>query len=249
MDETLVIHSICGTIQLRKDSASGALMYELEGCGQSAVDADGTSMASYIHALFGLLVQARSRNVLVLGGAGGTLATLLTRARAAATLVDIDPKAFELAHQYFQLPDSVRCHIADAEAFLHTSQESFDAIVLDVFIGNQIPAHLQTRDFFAAAKARLSTDGVMLANVHIKHDFDDFADRMALAMRGSWPLVRVLDAMGQCPRNAVVMAGRVEKLRPPKLLAPPLTNPGGIRTELARLAFRDWKASRWDFGR
>jgi len=249
MDEPLVIHSVCGTIQLRKDGDSGALMYELEGWGQSAVDPDGVSMATYIHALYGLLTQAKSRNVLVLGGAGGTLATLLMRARTAAILVDIDPKAFELAHQYFQLPDSVTCHVADAEAFLRTSQETFDAIVLDVFIGNQIPEHLQTQAFFAAAKARLSADGVMLANVHLKHDFDDFADRMALAMRGSWPLVRVLDAMGQCPRNAVVMAGRVEKLRPPKLLAPPSTNPNGIRMELARLAFRGWKASRWDFGR
>ena len=249
MDEIDVIHSVCGTIQLRKDSASGAVMYDLEGCGQSAADANGTSMASYIHALYGLLSQARSRNVLVLGGAGGTLATLLVRARAAVTLVDIDPKAFELARGHFQLPDSVTCHVADAEAFLHVGAESFDAIVLDVFIGNRIPEHLQTATFFAAAGARLAPGGVMLANVHVKHDFDDFADRMALAMRGSWSQVRVLAAIGQCPRNAVVMAGRVDTLRPPKLLAPPQTNPGGIRKELARLAFRPWKSSRWDFGR
>ena len=52
-------------------------------------------------------------------------------------------------------------------------------------------------------------------------------------MRASWPLVRVLDAIGKCPRNAVVMAGAVEKLRPPKLLVPSSTNPGGLRKELA----------------
>lgn len=244
-----VISSVCGTIKLHRDSATGAVLYELEGCGQSAADARGTSMASYIHALFGLLSQAKSRNVLILGGAGGTLATLLVRARAAATVVDIDPKAVELARKYFQLPDSVNYRTMDAEAFLKTSEEHFDAIVLDVFVGNEIPAHLQTANFFAAARARLAQDGVMLANVHLKHDFDDFADRMAAAMRQSWPLVRVLDALGQCPRNAVVMAGQVSQLREPKLLAPPQINPNGIRNELARLAFRPWKASRWDFGR
>lgn len=241
--------SVCGTIRLHKDDATGAVMYELEGYGQSAADADGISMASYIHALFGLLSQAKSRNVLVLGGAGGTLATLLVRARAAVTLVDIDPKAFELARNFFHLPASVTCHVADAQAFLQTGTQTFDAIVLDVFVGNHIPEHLQTQDFFAAAQKRLAPGGVMLANVHVKHDFDDFADRMALAMRASWPLVRVLDAIGKCPRNAVVMAGAVEKLRPPKLLVPSSTNPGGLRKELADLAFRTWKASRWDFGR
>ncbi len=249
MDPIDLIPSASGTIQIRKDPATGAVTYELEGCNQSAADADGISMASYIHALFGLLSQAKARNVLILGSAGGTLATMLVRAKKAATMVDIDPQAFVLARDYFQLPDSVTCHVADAAAFLQSCRESFDAIVMDVFIGNQIPAHLQTAEFFALAKPRLSPDGVMLTNVHVKHDFDDFADRIAKAMRGAWPQVRVLDAMGQCPRNAIVMAGRVSDLREPGLLMPPRTNPGGIRVELERLRFRAWKSSRWDFGR
>lgn len=249
MDPIDVISSASGTIQIHKDPGTGAVTYELEGCNQSAADAEGISMASYIHALFGLLSQAKARNVLILGSAGGTLATMLARGKKAATLVDIDPQAFLLAREYFQLPDSVACHVADAAAFLQSCRESFDAIVMDVFIGNEIPAHLQTAEFFALARPRLSADGVMLTNVHVKHDFDDFADRIAKAMRGAWPDVRVLDAMGQCPRNAIVMAGRVSGLREPALLMPPRTNPGGIRIELERLRFRPWKSSRWDFGR
>lgn len=249
MEQIDVIASTTGTIQIRKDPATGAVLYELEGWGQSAADANGISMASYIHALFGLLSQTRASKILILGGGGCTLATMLTRARKTAIVVDIDPQAFLLAREYFHLPDSVTCHVADAAAFLEGSRESFDAIVMDVFVGDQIPAHLQTADFFALARSRLAPDGVMLVNVHVKHDFDDFADRIAKAMRGTWPLVRVLDAMGQCPRNAIVLAGRVSDLREPVLVIPPRNNPNGIRTALGQLGFRPWKSSRWDFGR
>ena len=48
MEQIDVIASTTGTIQIRKDPATGAVLYELEGWGQSAADANGISMASYI---------------------------------------------------------------------------------------------------------------------------------------------------------------------------------------------------------
>lgn len=41
----------------------------------------------------------------------------------------------------------------------------FDAIVLDVFSGEESPAHLATRDFYLEALDHLETDGLLLVNV------------------------------------------------------------------------------------
>jgi hypothetical protein len=87
----------------------------------------------------------------------------------------------------------------------------------------------------------LTPRGGVFANVIVKHDFDDYADRVAKTMKGVWTDVRVLDAEGVCGRNAIVMAGDVSRLRAPNLLIPPETNAGGIDSELARLRFRIWK--------
>lgn len=131
---------------------------------------------------------------------------------------------------------------------MRSDTNTYDAIVLDAFHGDRIPSHLQSSVFFRLARDRLTSRGAFFANVHVKHDFDDYADRVAKTMKTAWTDVRVLDAEGICGRNAVVMAGRVSHLRAPYLLVPPATHAVGIDNELARLRFRAWKVSRWDFG-
>ncbi len=249
MEQIEEIESDYGTINIFKSRSTGAVIYELGGANQSAADGNGTSLASYIHAIFGLLSQAKARNILLIGGAGGTLATMLARARRKATIVDINPVSFKLAKQYFGLPQTVICHVADGKAFLRSDTNTYDAIVLDAFHGDRIPSHLQSPVFFGLVRDRLTSRGAVFANVHVKHDFDDYADRVAKIMKAAWTHVRVLDAEGVCGRNAIVMAGQVTHLRAPYLLVPPVTNAGGIDNELARLRFRAWKVSRWDFGR
>jgi spermidine synthase len=241
MEQLEEIESGYGTINIYKSRSTGALSYELGGCRQSWADGNGTSLSSYIHAIFGLLSQAKARNILLIGGAGGTLATMLARARRKATIVDVNPISFTLAKQYFGLPKTVICHVADGKAFLRSDTNTYDAIVLDAFHGDSIPAHLQSARYFGLVCKHLTSRGAVFANVLVKHDFDDYADRIAKSMSSVWTDVRVLDAEGVCGRNAIVMAGRVSHLRAPYLLVPPATGAGGIDNELARLRFRIWK--------
>lgn len=238
-----------GTIAISRNPATGVVVYAVGGCHQSSADSNGISLASYIHAMFGLLRQAKARNMLLIGGGGGTLGTLLSRAGHSASLVDVNPAAFDVAKRYFGMGDNLVCHVAEAEAFLRGDAGFYDAIVLDAFHGEEIPSHLQTPAFFALLRQRLTPNGAVLANLRVKHDFDDSPDRLAVSMKGVWADVRVLDAMGICDRNAIVMAGRVAQLRPPKLLVRPNINAELIADELGRMQFRPWKSSRWDFGR
>ena len=236
-----------GTIVISKNPETGALLYDVGGCHQSSSDSQGISVASYIHAIYGLLIQAKSRNVLLIGCGGGTLGTMLAGAQRQATIVDENPVSFAVARRHFALPDSVICHAAEGEAFLRGAG-TYDAIVLDAFHSETIPPHLLSAEFFRLVREHLAPDGVMFANIRPKHDFDDCADQLAKSMKSAWPTVRVLDTMGICWRNAIVMAGRVMHLREPKLLVRPEMNADVIDAELRRMQFRAWKASRWDFG-
>jgi spermidine synthase len=236
-----------GTISISRSPASGTLVYTVDGQRQGAVDKSGVTLAYYIHAFYGLLIQAKSRNILMIGGACCTLGTMLAKAGCQVTIVDINPASPAVARQHFGLPDSVICHSADGALFLRGDTGEYDAIVLDAFHGAHTPSHLLTPAFFALVREHLAPDGVALVNILTKHRFDKGADRAARSMKRIWSDVRVLEMVGPPDRNAIVMAGAVAQLQEPPLLVRPQTNPHVIAQELARMKFRPWKTSRWRF--
>ncbi len=96
------------------------ISYWQEEYHQSASDARGVSTADYIHAMFAFLMQAKSRDVLMIGCGGGTLATMLHTRGVGVTIVDINRLSFDIAHDYFRLPREISCHVADGIAYLKT---------------------------------------------------------------------------------------------------------------------------------
>ncbi|MBN9546832.1 MAG: fused MFS/spermidine synthase [Alphaproteobacteria bacterium] len=196
------------------------------------------SLAEYIHALFGLLLQKRPRHVLMIGCAGGTLATMLSRAGIQVTLVDIDPLSFEIAHRYFHMPEAVNCHVRDGAEFLRRTKARYDAVILDAFADTIIPPHLLTERFFRLARSRLNRGGLFLVNIVVKDDDDPTPDTIARTMRKAWRQVRLLDADGFENRNAVAMGGAVRGLKRPRLLMKPAHGSRALEKSLAQLFFR-----------
>jgi spermidine synthase len=232
------IESPHGVITICRATVTGAVLYSQSGSFQSEADPAGISLAAYVHALFGLVMQIESQQVLMLGCGGGTLGTMLSRACRRVTIVDVDAIAFRLARRYFNLPDTIDCEVADGREFLLSRNHTYDVIVLDAFLGDRIPAHLRSLAFFRLAHARLSRGGSILANVHLENDLDDAALRVADHMANVWPEVRLLDAPGQRSRNAIIMAGDVAGLKEPALIMPPSIGAQEIADELAALRFQ-----------
>jgi spermidine synthase len=201
-------------------------------------DRFGVSLAEYIHALFGLVLQKRPRHVLMIGCAGGTLATMLSRAGVRVSLVDIDPLSFEIARRYFHLPPSVDCHARDGAAFLRRTADRYDAVILDAFADEIIPPHLLTAAFFRLVKARLKRGGLFLVNIVVKDDDDPTPDTIGHTMRKAWRNVRLLDADGFENRNAVAMGGAVRALKRPRLRMKPAHDGPALVKSLAQLSFR-----------
>ena len=230
-----------GVVTIFQTKRTGSFIYSQGGFIQSEADGNGTSLASYIHAIYGLLSQADSQNILMIGCGGATLATMLSRKGSNVTVVDVNPQAFLLARKYFGLPSGVTCRVADGCEFLLSDTRVYDAIVLDAFAGDRIPAHMRSSAFFRLVRTRLNRRGCMFVNVHVMHDLDNAPDRMSTTMARVWPHVRLLDAQSYTNRNAIVMAGAVLCLKKPVLYLRPQISADEVDTELKTMQFRSWR--------
>ena len=225
------------TVRARKD---GTRSYHQKGGNQSTVDANGVSLDIYIHALHGLALQKPARKTLMIGCAGGTLATMLSRAGRDMTLVDVDAAAFRLAKRYFHLPEDIACHTGDGLRFMQKTPTKFSTLILDAFIGEAIPDQFTGEAFYKAARKCVVRGGLVLVNVCLHGRKDRLADKIAqgFAQRG-WA-VKILDEPGGA-RNAIVAAGNVKGLRKPRVSMPPDVAASALRKGVRAMKFRAMK--------
>ncbi len=144
-----------GQIRIMERLRDGARLYCIGDGVQTMSTPDGVSLFGYVHAIKLLIGNARS--VLMLGGGGGSLATMLARRSVCVTVVDIDPAAEDLARQYFGLDDRVRWITDDAAVFVKSCPRAFDAVVIDACNANG------TVEAFATVESLVETLGVVNA--------------------------------------------------------------------------------------
>jgi spermidine synthase len=225
---------------IEQNNATGSVSFWQGPDHHSVADRRGVSLADYIHAMYGLMRQAGSTEVLLIGGGGGTLGTMLDRVGVRVTMVDINPAAFEIARRYFNLAPRVECHVADGVEFLKDHRKRYDAIALDAYSGGAMPRVFTRASFFALAKARMRPGrSLFLANVIAADDEDRRPDRLARQMRTAWRDVSLLDCDGYEDRNVVVLAGALDGLKPPRLTMRPERCVRSIANSLAEMEFRE----------
>lgn len=116
-----------------------------------------------------LLLQPKLKKVLLLGLGGGNCSTILRHVQPEVVFdfVEIDPVVPILAERFlqFELGPQDSLHIQDARRFLDRTEERWDLIVADTYIGHSVPFHLATEEFFALVHQRLEPDGVLALNL------------------------------------------------------------------------------------
>ncbi|MBV8194348.1 MAG: fused MFS/spermidine synthase [Candidatus Dormibacteraeota bacterium] len=100
---------------------------------------------------------------------GGTTARVLAALYPGAVIdgVELDPVVTELARENMAL-DSVpglTVITADGRAFLATTQQRYDLIVVDAYRQTYIPFYIATREFFALVRQHLNAGGAVGLNV------------------------------------------------------------------------------------
>ncbi len=223
---------------IEQNNATQTVSYWRGSGHQSEADRNGVSLAEYVHALYGLIRQSRAQRIALIGCGGGTLANMLYQKGASLVAVDIDPAAFVIARDYFHMPAAIEQHTGDGAEFLNGTRQRFDAIVLDAYMGEQIPAHLLSPDFFASVKARLRPRGLVLLNLIVADDEDPWPHDIGAKLKILFRHVRLLDRPGFTNRNAILVAGHVGALRRPRLLMPPQRRARSLAADLKALTFR-----------
>ena len=222
-----------GTIDILERPSDGARLYLQNEQLQSFARPGGVSLFSYVQAMRAVLLHSGAQRIAVLGGGGGTLATMMAQRGARPVLVDINAEAFELAEKYFWLAPSVERVVADARRYLADGSELFDAIALDAFGADEIPAHLATVGFFSLARRRLLPQGVLVVNVPLGRREDGMLARLSTAVAACGLPVSVLDGPPQTCRNALIVGGVV-----PEFALPLGDEPAETRRELGCLRRR-----------
>ena len=112
-------------------------------------------------------------NVLVLGAGGFTVSLGDTSNRY--QYVDIDPSLKRITENHF-LKRSINGDVefTDARVYLDEHQESYGAIIVDLFTHRtSMPWHVTTMEFMDKLSSRLDDDGFVFFNIISKKAFDD----------------------------------------------------------------------------
>ena len=117
-----------------------------------------------------LLLQPDIDTLLVLGMGSASVGSYLQKRLPGLEVdfVDIDPAVPELARDllFFEDNEHARVHIDDARRFLASRpQARWDYIYADTYIGQSIPFHLTTIEFFREVRAHLNAGGVFGINL------------------------------------------------------------------------------------
>ncbi len=111
-------------------------------------------------------------NALILGFGAGSVASILCDEYQKAlhlTGVEKDPVVIDLAKKYFQAEryENLSLQLADAGDFVERCNQKFDLVVVDIFVGADVPQQFREERFLAALGRLLSPQGISFFNVAI----------------------------------------------------------------------------------
>lgn len=186
-----------------------------------------------------LLFEPAPRRIAMIGLGGGSLAKFCYR-HLPSTRIDvfeINPHVIALRDS-FQVPqDDYRFSVrqGDGAKLIGEYQNEYDAVLVDGYDVNGLPAQLTTDGFYAACLNALAPGGMMVCNFHASHPhYGTYVGRIKQRFSGS--VIEVSD--GACA-NSIVFACRGDMLK--RCTGLPKRRPDAMSTEMwLRLAPTYW---------
>jgi len=99
---------------------------------------------------------------LLVGLGAGSLYNVLVKQYKEVETVEIDKRIYDVGVKYFNMPAHQNNTITDGRYFINTAKKKYDLIVLDVIIGESVPAQLVTLESFKKCYDLLSPNGALL---------------------------------------------------------------------------------------
>lgn len=151
-------------------------------------------------------------SVLILGMGSGTFAVQCAKyfPQVDVSGVEIDEKITELAHEYFELPESIPVETYDGRAYLNADKKKYDVIMVDAYQDITIPFQMSSVEFFSLVKSHLKDNGVMVVNLNMYDgDGETITSYLSDTIASVFEDVSVIDVPGATNRE-LFAAGRPE---------------------------------------
>ncbi|MHA1344292.1 MAG: spermidine synthase, partial [Promethearchaeota archaeon] len=152
------------------------------------------------------------KSILIMGLGGGSIPMMFHNI-CKQTHIDV----VEIAKKYFHFNASpgLQFHIDDASLFVKKSNKQYDLIIMDAYIGNELPRSLTTPEFFNEINRLLSLNGTFIANVlgKSRREFQKLLKKNGFENKEIWLLPGIRS------RNTVVFASRGSHISKKELLS------------------------------
>lgn len=138
------------------------------------------------------------QTVLVLGMGGGSIVeTIRTnfKSNAFIELVDIDEEIISIAKNEFELEKygNLNLVLSDASDYIQNTNQQFDVIIVDIFIGDTVPAQFTETKFINSVGEHLSPNGKLIYNTMRNSLSRDQFNRITKSLKDSGLKVKVIE--------------------------------------------------------
>ena len=137
----------------------------VNGIGQSCINKEEGKDTSSFRVLSDIVSQMKPKTILSLGMGSGSFLTDVPE-DSEIDVVEIDPKIVEISEKYNLIPEKeYKIYYDDARHFIKAVGNKYDLVVMDLFIGENIPSYMLTEESFEEIKMILSEKGIF--NIHL----------------------------------------------------------------------------------
>ena len=127
--------------------------------------------------------------------------------------VEIDQKITDLAHQYFALPQDAKVTTYDGRAYLAAVDHKYDVIMVDAYQDITIPFQMSSAEFFTMVREHLTPNGVMVVNMNMRSDAEDWINvYLADTIASVFPVVQTIDVPSNT--NRILFASNAKTDQP-----------------------------------
>lgn len=154
--------------------------------------------------------QYQFENILILGMGGGSIVSLLRNKYSIATpitAVEKDPVVIELAAKYFDIAQYKDLSIVQADAydFVCTSADSYDLVIIDLFVDAIVPEIFASPEFLTHLRRVTSDTSCIIYNKMTEHpahkqEFDSLSEEFGRLFPGS----RVIKVVANHSENSLL---------------------------------------------
>jgi len=177
----------------RKDGTGSMEKYLIQdGLVQNRTDENNSSVSMYTHVLESLThaYAPKAKDVLVLGLGAGIVPQHFQAEGKTVAVVEINAAVLKAASENFGFdPRGIRIHLEDARTFVRKCDRAFDVAVVDLFLGDNVPDYLMTKEFFGELRRCIRADGALVMNAFFDDKNDEPNRRLLATIASSFPKI------------------------------------------------------------